>query len=641
MYKNALKEDLIRVVQELDGIVENERVSQNEREVTSEQKIELAKLQLAKLEKEIELQLAKNKALSLNPAAKVEEKQFETNIENMIKSIKTLSLPVPTRSENFNLFFQSLEHAFLTKKINDEYKSEILINLLGERAHNVLLRDIHQFAARLTANFQYYCSLRKVNSFESLCDLIISDKLFETLNKETATHIGIREAEDWFRPIDLAKECDIYISFRSGSRKEIPITYGYTQDPFKNRSQNFKPKIKENYPQYHERENKNCYICGNSSHCARDCEKRFKPKESNDHIHNKINVNTLKIESEKQNSDECTNLQYVNIFVENQPVTALIDSGCQIPVLNSSLIRVQTPSEEIITLSSCFGEKRMVEVKPINISINQHSTSLSVRTAISPTLTEEFIIHPSVYSEIEKLGHAKSDVLLSESGSSLSADLGAHAYAYSSAISFPNVSVSNVIENSSYDLPYVKNFNARNDSSSLIKDYKCNKIKSTKLKLSIVREKCSDIVLCKKANGAMKTSSVEFISQSPTPSPMERNYRRFVLLQRIFQPWQWKRRKREIVLNRRPELYRGKYRCVQPKINLLKKMFLCRFSSGLYGNTAADSVRSEWPLWHAAKIKAVFARRRSKSKPEQKLLDIRAEKERKENARGARAGVTF
>ncbi|GFV53246.1 hypothetical protein TNCV_4313261 [Trichonephila clavipes] len=252
----------------------------------------------------------------------------------------------------------------------------------------------------------------------------VEEKQFETLNKETATHIGIREAEDWFRPIDLAKECDIYISSRSGSHKEIPITYGYTQDPFKNRSQNFKPKIKENYPQYLERENKNCFICGDSSHCARDCEKRFKPKESNDHIHNRINVNTLKIESEKQNSDEFTNLQYVNIFVENQPVTALIDSGCQIPVLNSSLIRVQTPSEEIITLSSCFGEQRMVEVKPINLSLNQHSPGLSVRTAISPTLTEEIIIHPSVYSEIKKLGHAKSDVLLSESGSSLSADCG-------------------------------------------------------------------------------------------------------------------------------------------------------------------------------------------------------------------------
>ncbi|GFV71105.1 phosphatase and actin regulator 2 [Trichonephila clavipes] len=428
MYKNALKEDLIRVVEDLD----DERVSRNEREVTLEkQKIELAKLQLAKLEKEVELQRAKNKALSLNPAAEVEEKQFKT------------------------------------------------------------------------------------------------------LNKETATHIGIREAEDWFRPIDLAKECDIYISSRSGSHKEIPITYGYTQDPFKNRSQIFKPKIKENYPQYLERENKNCFICGDSSHCARDCEKRFKPKESNDHIHNRINVNTLKVESEKQNSDEFAQLQYVNIFVENQPVTALINSGCQIPVLNSSLIRVQTPSEEIITLSSCFGEQQMVEVKPINISLNQHSLGLSVRTAISPTLTEEFIIHPSVYSEIKKLGHAKSDVLLNESESSLSAELG--AYAYPSAVSF-----SNVIENSSCDLSHVKNFNTRNDSSSLIKDYKCNKIKSTKLKLSIVREKCSDIVLCKKVNGAMKTSSVNF----NTPSPMESKYRRFALLRKIFQPWQWKRRKK-------------------------------------------------------------------------------------------------
>ncbi|GFW46144.1 phosphatase and actin regulator 2 [Trichonephila clavipes] len=170
----------------------------------------------------------------------------------------------------------------------------------------------------------------------------------------------------------------------------------------------------------------------------------------------------------------------------------------------------------------------MVEVKPINISLNQHSSGLSVRTAISPTLTEEFIIHPSVYAEIKKLGHAKSDVLFSESGSSL----GVHFNS--------NVSVSNVIENSSYDLPHVKNFNTRNDLSSLIKDYKCNKIKSTKLKLSIIREKCFGIVLCKKVNGAMKTSSVNFNA----PSPMESKYRRFVLLRKIFEPWQWKRRKK-------------------------------------------------------------------------------------------------
>ncbi|GFW73166.1 hypothetical protein TNCV_483921 [Trichonephila clavipes] len=180
MYKNALKEDFIRVVEKLNGTVENtdtivklktkiensstfesdpdfvktliqncidERVSRNKREVTSgKQKIELAKLQLAQLEKEVELQLAKNKALSLNPAAKFEEKQFKT------------------------------------------------------------------------------------------------------LNKETATHIGIREAEDWFRPIDLAKECDIYISSRSGSHKEIPITYRYTQDPLKIDHKTLNQRLKRTIP---------------------------------------------------------------------------------------------------------------------------------------------------------------------------------------------------------------------------------------------------------------------------------------------------------------------------------------------------------------------------------------------------------
>ncbi|GFS81696.1 DUF1758 domain-containing protein [Trichonephila clavipes] len=226
MYKNALKEDLIRVVEDLDGTVESTDT-------------------IAKLKTKIE----NSSTFEILREFQVTPRECLNSFKNAVKS-----------------------------------SGEIYI----------------QFAARLTANFQYYCSLRKANSFESLCDLLISDKLFETLNKETATHIGIREAEDWFRPIDLAKECDIYISSRSGSHKEIPITYGYTQDPFKNRSQNFKPKIKENYPQYLERENKNCYICGDSSHYARDCEKRFKPKESNGHIHNRKNANSLKVKSEKQ-----------------------------------------------------------------------------------------------------------------------------------------------------------------------------------------------------------------------------------------------------------------------------------------------------------------------------------------------------
>ncbi|GFS68136.1 phosphatase and actin regulator 2 [Trichonephila clavipes] len=163
----------------------------------------------------------------------------------------------------------------------------------------------------------------------------------------------------------------------------------------------------------------------------------------------------------------------------------------------------------------------------------------------------------------------------------------------------------------------------------------------------------------------MKTSSVEFISRSPTPSPMNSNYRRFVLLRRIFEPWQWKRRKKRNRFEQTSRTLQRKISMRSTKDQLVKTDVLMPVKHNVFlwnlpdveevpspdgetillwssGSTAADSVRSEWPLWHAAKSNAVFARRRIELKLKQKLLDIRAELERKrENARGARAGVTF
>ncbi|GFW51024.1 hypothetical protein TNCV_3593061 [Trichonephila clavipes] len=161
----------------------------------------------------------------------------------------------------------------------------------------------------------------------------------------------------------------------------------------------------------------------------------------------------------------------------------------------------------------------------------------------------------------------------------------------------------------------------------------------------------------------MKTSSVEFISRSPNPLPMKSEYRRFVLLRKIFEPWQWKRRKKRNRFEQTSELYRGKYRCVQPKINLLKSRSYacekqcfpvepsgCRRDSPLvsmeiplrtaYGQNgrcgmqpkAKYSLRAQAQLMRTETVETFEL-----VKVKQKLLDIRE----KENARGARAGVTF
>ncbi|GFT84261.1 integrase catalytic domain-containing protein [Trichonephila clavipes] len=144
--------------------------------------------------------------------------------------------------------------AFQIKSVPDELKAEILLNILGERVNSLLtyvsqedlinyvkikeliLREFEptpkeclsnfkkarklpsenyvQFASRLCATFDYYCQLRKVNEFRSLCDLIISDKIFETLDRDTRNHIATKQGETYFKPQQLGRECDVYLSVR-------------------------------------------------------------------------------------------------------------------------------------------------------------------------------------------------------------------------------------------------------------------------------------------------------------------------------------------------------------------------------------------------------------------------------------------
>ncbi|GFV01363.1 phosphatase and actin regulator 2 [Trichonephila clavipes] len=121
----------------------------------------------------------------------------------------------------------------------------------------------------------------------------------------------------------------------------------------------------------------------------------------------------------------------------------------------------------------------------------------------------------------------------------------------------------------------------------------------------------------------MKTSSVDSNSQSPTPSPMKTKHSRFAMLRRLFEPWQWKRKKKSDrfeqtsrTLEREKKDAFNQRRTYSPLVSMKKEKGI---------STAADSVQSGWPLWHPAKH-AVFARRRSKSKLKRKLL--RKERER-------------
>ncbi|GFU10490.1 integrase catalytic domain-containing protein [Trichonephila clavipes] len=240
----------------------NDRRNEDEnRRNENENRLEIEKIKLSQLEKELEIAKLHNQSGKSLPLQN--ENQLittECNIESLIKSIKTLTIPVPLRAESFNLFFQSIEKAFKTKNVPEKLKPEILLNILGEKANNLMiyLRDEDlsdynklkaivlkefqptpyeclnqfkkaqklpsesyvQFTSRLSANFNYYCQLREVNDFKSVCELVISDKIIETLDRELNTHISIKQGEMWFKPQDLARECDIFISSKGKIREQ-------------------------------------------------------------------------------------------------------------------------------------------------------------------------------------------------------------------------------------------------------------------------------------------------------------------------------------------------------------------------------------------------------------------------------------
>ncbi|GBM27070.1 hypothetical protein AVEN_75695-1 [Araneus ventricosus] len=101
--------------------------------------IELERLKLERIK--VELQLAQFKANGNNTEISFDhgrKNETEESMDGLIKSVRTLTIKVPSKPEDWGFFFTSLERAYSTKKVPEKFKAEILLNLLGERASNIL-----------------------------------------------------------------------------------------------------------------------------------------------------------------------------------------------------------------------------------------------------------------------------------------------------------------------------------------------------------------------------------------------------------------------------------------------------------------------------------------------------------------------
>ncbi|GBL96883.1 hypothetical protein AVEN_118991-1, partial [Araneus ventricosus] len=197
------------------------------------------------MEKEHELDLARTRATqndeNRSPLPSVTSNGGgNISLDTLIKGVEILTIPVPRKTESWNLFFNSLARAYKPKKIPEEFQAEILLKVLGDKASNFLVYikeedlkdyakvktlilkefeptpqaclenfrnakrnsgDTHiQFISRLTSTWKY-CKSRMVEDYESQKDLIISDKLFQAFDSHTASHI-LNSGNNLFNNVD-------------------------------------------------------------------------------------------------------------------------------------------------------------------------------------------------------------------------------------------------------------------------------------------------------------------------------------------------------------------------------------------------------------------------------------------------------
>ncbi|GFW98410.1 retrovirus-related Pol polyprotein from transposon opus [Trichonephila clavipes] len=261
-----------------------------------------------------------------------------------------------------------------------------------------------QFATRLTSMWLYYCKLRGANDFESVNQLIVADKMFEMLDSETATHIGVLQGEEWYKPRDLGKQCDIFYASKGKSYDE-PERAKWNDSEKRSFNGSWGKQL-------FGRKNK---------HFKRDCPK-------NKEVDNK-RLNENKVSTEGTELVDGTVAARVDVLGKCrwEISSCFIDSGTEITVIKKDLVPgISVEGASTIYLKGIFGPavKCPLVYVPIGLATGGQVKVVhqQVLCALAEVLVEDVLLPPEV---LDMLGGAQSEEnSLAQSSQDLRVDSG-------------------------------------------------------------------------------------------------------------------------------------------------------------------------------------------------------------------------
>ncbi|GFT65302.1 integrase_H2C2 domain-containing protein [Trichonephila clavipes] len=118
-----------------DSVHELANLIIEERKYDESQQLELEKI---REKSKLDLEIARIRANDKDNNTEVNCND-SSSLNSLIKSIRTLTVKIPDKPGGWSFFFLSLERAFSAKSVSDKFKPEILLNLLGEKAANIII----------------------------------------------------------------------------------------------------------------------------------------------------------------------------------------------------------------------------------------------------------------------------------------------------------------------------------------------------------------------------------------------------------------------------------------------------------------------------------------------------------------------
>ncbi|GFT90333.1 retrovirus-related Pol polyprotein from transposon opus [Trichonephila clavipes] len=284
-----------------------------------------------------------------------------------------------------------------------------------------------QFASRLTSMWLYYCKLREANDFESVNQLIVADKMFEMLDSETATHIGVLQGEEWYKPRDLGKQCDIFYASKGKSYDEPErekwndsekrsFNGSWGKQPFgEKKSDMFSSRKNFDKGQVTEIKKFACFTCGSDKHFKRDCPK-------NKEVDNK-RLNENKVSTEGTELVDGTVAARVHVLGKVIPRRAIED---KLSKLKDLVPGISVEGASTIYLKGIFGPavKCPLVYVPIGLATGGQVNVVhqQVLCALAEVLVEDVLLPPDV---LDMLGGAQSEEnSLAQSSQDLRVDSG-------------------------------------------------------------------------------------------------------------------------------------------------------------------------------------------------------------------------